>query len=286
MTMRSALAGSLIALAALALSACGGSDTSMGSGGMGYDVSQGAPEPFPMDASMEGPMQSGPDSSSAIEKSAIIRTGNATIRVDSVDETLASVITLSSEFDGSVQSQDRSDAEGLDYANVTVRIPADRFDAFVASISDLGEVEYLNINAMDVTTQVRDIDARVNALETSIARLKDLQADATTVTDLVAIESELTTRQAELDSLRSQQEYLKDQVAMSTLTVNIVPQSETSLSLPDIGGAFTSGLQSLLNFVGFLVSAAVFLLPVALVTLLVIAVLTWIIRKRRARRSP
>lgn len=281
MKARHALAGALVALSALTLSACGGSDSTTG-----YDVSQGAPESMPMEAPMDAPMQSGADAGMKVEQSAIIRTGNATIRVESVDDSLASVIALTGEFDGSVQSQDRSDAEGVDYANVTIRIPAERFDAFVAQLSEFGEVEYLNINAMDVTTQVRDIDARVNALETSIARLTDLQAEASTVTDLVAIESELTTRQAELDSLRSQQEYLKDQVAMSTLTVNIVPQSETELALPDIGGALTSGLQGLLNFVGFLVSAAVFLLPLAFVIVLIVAVITVITRRRRARRSP
>lgn len=277
MRLRPALAGTLVALSALMLSACSGSDSSTG-----YDVSQGAPASMPMEASM----QTDADSGVQVEKSAIIRTGNATIRVESVDESLASVIALTGDFDGSVQSQDRSDAEGVDYANVTIRIPADRFDAFVTQLSEFGEVEYLNINAVDVTTQVRDVDARVSALETSIARLRELQADASTVTDLVAIESELTTRQSELDSLRSQQEYLKDQVAMSTLTVNIVPESETELAVPDIGGALTSGLQGLLNFVGFLVSAAVFLLPIAFVVLLIVAVVTVITRRRRARRSP
>lgn len=274
--IRRAIIGAFVALAALSLSACGGEG-----GNDSYDVSQGAPESMPMEAGMEAGMDQG----TKLQDSAIIRTGNATIRVDSVDSSLTSIIALTSDYEGVVQSQDRSDAEGVDYANVTIRIPADRFDEFVAQLAEIGEVEYLNINAMDVTTQVRDIDARVAALQTSIERLKDLQSQAGTVTDLVAIESELTTRQAELDSLLSQQSYLKDQVAMSTLSVNIVPSSETALSLPDISGAFTSGVQGLLNFVGFLVSAAVFLLPIALVTLLIVAAITWAIRKRRARRS-
>jgi len=273
MKFRRAIIGAFIAVVALSLSACGG-DGDFNS----YDMSQGAPESMPMDSGMNQGMM--------IRDSAIIRTGNATIRVDSVDSSLTSIITLTSDYEGDVQSQDRSDAEGVDYANVTIRIPADRFDEFVEQLGEIGDVEYLNINAMDVTTQVRDIDARVAALQTSIARLKDLQSQAGTVTDLVAIESELTTRQAELDSLLSQQAYLKDQVAMSTLSVNIVPSSETALSLPDVGGAFTSGVQSLLNFVGFLVSAAVFLLPIVLVTLLIVAAITWAIRKRRAQRSP
>ena len=280
MKFRRAIIGAFIAVAALSLSACGG-DGDFNS----YDMSQGAPESMPMDAGMNSGMEGGMNQGMKIQDSAIIRTGNATIRVDSVDSSLASIISLTSDYEGSVQSQDRSDAEGVDYANVTIRIPADRFDEFVEQLAEIGDVEYLNINAMDVTTQVRDIDARVAALQTSIERLKDLQSQAGTATDLVAIESELTTRQAELDSLLSQLAYLKDQVAMSTLSVNIVPSSETALSLPDVGGAFTSGVQSLLNFVGFLVSAAVFLLPIALVTLLIVAAITWAIRRRRARDS-
>jgi hypothetical protein len=272
MKFRRAIIGAFVAVAALSLSACGSEG-----GYDSYDMSQGAPESMPMEAGMDQEVK--------IQESAIIRTGNATIRVDSVDSSLTSIISLTSDYEGVVQSQDRSDTEGLDYANVTIRIPADRFDEFVEQLAGIGDVEYVNISAMDVTTQVRDIDARVLALQTSIERLKDLQSQAGTVTDLVTIESELTTRQAELDSLLSQQNYLKDQVAMSTLTVNIVPSSETGLSLPDIGGAFTSGVQGLLNFVGFLVAAAVFLLPLALVTILVVAAIKWAIRKRRARSS-
>lgn len=280
MRVRTAIAGSIVALAAVTLSGCDGTDSSTG-----FDASQVASESMPMDAEMSDAGM-GADSGPRVDQSAIIRTGNATIRVNSVEESVSSIITMTAEFEGDVQSQDRSDSDGMDYANMTVRVPADRFDAFVGELSDLGDVEYININAMDVTTQVRDIDARVNALQTSIARLKDLQAQAATVTDLVAIESELTTRQGELDSLISQQTYLADQVGMSTLTINIVPQSETALTFPDLGGAFMAGIQGLLTFAGVMVAATVFLAPIAVVVLVVIAVIKTIIRKRRARRSP
>ena len=99
-----------------------------------------------------------------------------------------------------------------------LRIPSANLDATLADLKRLGTVETATLNATDVTAQSKDIDGRITALQTSVDRLLALMAKATTTADLITIESTLSDRQGQLDSLRAQQKALADQVAMSTIT--------------------------------------------------------------------
>ena len=66
-----------------------------------------------------------------------------------------------------------------------------------------------------------DTGVRVRAQEASLKRVELLLAEAKSLKDIIWIESQLTNRQAELDSLKSQQTWLKDQTSLSTITVDI-----------------------------------------------------------------
>ena len=66
-----------------------------------------------------------------------------------------------------------------------------------------------------------DTDVRVRAQEGSLRRVEQLLARARSLKDIVWIESQLTQRQAELDSLKSQQAWLSDQTSDSTITIDI-----------------------------------------------------------------
>src|SRR3546814_20955289 len=70
----------------------------------------------------------------------------------------------------------------------------------------------------------------------------DLLAQADDIAQLVRIESELSTRQANLDSLNQQQTWLKDQTSMSTITVNIAHTSAPEEKEDEEHSAFVGGL--------------------------------------------
>jgi len=119
-----------------------------------------------------------------------------------------------------------------------------------------------------------------------------LLARSATVADIVDIESELTRRQAELDSLKSQQAYLADQTAMSTITVHLeqlapAPKPEPKPEVQKAG--FLVGLS---GGWGALVSVGTVLATVAgamlpwLVVLGVIGVPVWLVTRRLVGRHP
>ena len=214
----------------------------------------------------------------------VIRTASLTIAVNNVTDTAEQIRTFVTDFEGTISSEDFTNIEGEKNANITAKVPAAELDAFIQALGPLGTVEQSNITATDVTTQVIDLDARISTLQSSIARLKVLQAQAETVSDLVAVETELANRQAELESIQSQRDYLGEQVALSTINIYLRQQVGAITQQPDFLRGLANGWNALLNAAGGLVTAAGFLLPFVLVVLVFILVVR-LVRKRR-RRDP
>ena len=145
------------------------------------------------------------------------------------------------------------------------------------------------MNASDVTQQQQDLDGRIEALTASVDRLQQLLAEATTIADLIAIESELTTRQAELDSLTQQRDWLVDQVDFSTITVDLVTEDVAPDPQPDdFWSGLVAGWNALVAFASWLGVAVGVMLPWLLVALVTTAVIVAIVllATRRRRGAP
>lgn len=169
-------------------------------------------------------------------------------------------------------------------AELTLRVPAQRLDAVLADLKELGEARDTTISSTDVTQESQDLNARITALETSVDRLLDLLERADDTETLITIERELSHRQAELEGLKAQKRYLDDQVAMSTLNVYLIAERDAPLDEPV---NFWSGLQTGWDaFVGFWASVLVALGVLApwLVLLGLIALGIVLIVKRASRR--
>ncbi|WP_278315323.1 DUF4349 domain-containing protein [Lolliginicoccus levis] len=123
-------------------------------------------------------------------------------------------------------------------ASLTMRVPADSLDRVIEQLRALGTVSELTISSSDVTIEVVDLDARIDALATSVARLQEIMATASSAEDLIAAETALAERQAQLDGLRSQREHLADQVELSTLDLYLAQRPET-----DPASGFAGGLR-------------------------------------------
>ena len=129
----------------------------------------------------------------------------------------------------------------------------------------------------DVTQQVTDLDARIKVLEDSITRLQDLMDQATSVDELIAAENGLTQRQAELDSLTAQLEWLDSQVSMSTLNVSF--STDVDSAGFSLGKAWQIFLKSL-EVVGYGLLVA---LPWLVVAAIIFLLVRWGLAKRRAK---
>ncbi|MDL9980031.1 DUF4349 domain-containing protein [Microbacterium candidum] len=259
--------------------------------------------------------------STTTSQRAVVTTATATLRVDDVRTSAARIGAAAKAQDGYVQSMNigqtgvtplpatgsgiQSPANGglvpmpggstdtaappASGAWITVRVPADKLDDLVTSLAGLGQVEASTIDRQDVTDQTIDLQARVAASEASVARLTELMGKAGSVADLLAAESALADRQATLESEQQQLKALDDQVAMSTLTVTLLPQAAaTPANAAGFGSGLVAGWNALVASLNGVVVVIGFLLP-WLAVAAVIALIVWGIvvlrRRRRARPS-
>ena len=216
---------------------------------------------------------------------AVISTGQVTIHTKSISRARAEVIRLVSSWDGVVaDEQTSSNARGRAVeSTLTLRVPTARFAAAMAAFADLGDVEQQSRKSEDVTTKVIDNDARVRAAERSIRQIEALLGRAEKLSDIIAIESDLARRQADLDSLKSQQAYLADQTSQSTINVYLSLPSKVPPAKAETHG-FLAGLSSGWTALGSATVATLTvvgaLLPFA-VLLTVLGVPIWLVVRRR-----
>jgi hypothetical protein len=119
-----------------------------------------------------------------------------------------------------------------------------------------------------------------------------LLAKATTIGEIVSIESELTQREADLESLEAQQAKLGDLTTLSTITVTLLgPQAkQAAAKKTEHKSGFVAGLSrgwhTFLASMAWLLTVVGAILPFAIG----IALLAWLarllVRRMQARRPP
>ena len=130
-------------------------------------------------------------------------------------------------------------------AHVVTRLPSSDVGTALGRLQDIGEVESVQLDRTDVTLEVRDLQARIRAVEMSVERMQALLARAASVDELVQAEQMLTDRQSQLEQLLSQQAGLEDQVSMSTLTIDVVvPEEVPEVVEPEPKEGFLGGLEN------------------------------------------
>ncbi len=173
-------------------------------------------------------------------------------------------------------------------AHLVLRIPSADFGEAMADLEDVADLKFSGRSAEDVTTQVIDTQVRLRAQRRSIARITTLLDRAQDLRDIVLIESQLTRRQADLDSLEQQSSYLRDQTSLATITVDIDHERAAAEEADDRTGflaGLSAGWHGLVAVAVGLATAAGALLP-WMVVLLVLAGPGWLVfhwlRRRRA----
>jgi hypothetical protein len=209
----------------------------------------------------------------------VIVTGSAALVVDDPTDAATAFGTWVESQGGRVDH--RADQDGQTF--LTVRVPSVGTSAAIDYLGTLGEVESTSITRSDVTSQIVDLDARIAALQTSIARLTEILNQANTTADVVAAESNLTQRQAELDGLTAQRAALGEQVELSSVDVTFSETPTTASVEPDgfLGGLRT-GWNSVVETVNGIVTAAGVAAP-WLGIALVLGGGFWIVTRRRRR---
>lgn len=268
-------------LSALALTGC-----SAGADSSAYD-SGGVAAPMPATDTLNQEAGSA-DGQSTVDRS-VITTGWVTITVTDPMDAAAEAARITESVGGRIDSRSEYAPRGGDggSATLTLRIPSKDLTATLDKLKELGDVQEVSLSATDVTMESQDLDARITSMRASIDRLTALLAGATDTDSLIALETAISDRQGQLESMEAQQRFLADQVSMSTVTLNLVTEQVVADPQPV---TFLDGLVAGWNafvafFAGLLVVIGV-LIPWLVLAGIITAVVIVIIKRRKPKATP
>ena len=272
-----------VLLAVALLAGCTGGSGSVSSDSSGDSVSGGV---VPAEGGQAADGVTGSTGNVNTSNRDVITTGSMSITATDPVAASESAVTITEQAGGRVDSRSENPATEIQpaSANLTLRIPSDELDRTLAELKELGRLNFVSLNATDVTQQTQDLDARITALTTSVDRLLALMASATSTTDLITIEDALSSRQSELESLQSQRDLLADQIDYSTVQLELVSEGTVAASGPDIfWTGVISGWTALVAALGGLLIGLGVALP-WIVVLAIFGAITLLIVRLFARR--
>jgi hypothetical protein len=170
-----------------------------------------------MMAQQDAPMESEPVAASAGLERQIIYTAMLRLVVVSVADASNSVLALAKQAGGYLAESDAY--------SVTVRVPAAKFEPLLAQFEKLGEVVDRNVRASDVTEQMVELDIRLDNARRARERLIAHLEKSEKMEDTLKIEAELARVTLEIERIEGQLRFLRSQVAMSTIRVELNSRS-------------------------------------------------------------
>ncbi len=171
---------------------------------------------------------------------------------------------------------------------ITVRIPAEGLEAFLAEMAGIGNVLREVESQSDVTQEHVDMSARLKNLQATEAQLRDFMTKAKNVTEMLAVEKELSRVRGEIESMQAQIAYLERQAAHSTVTIELTgPKPVVRPVGQDWGflAALTESVRAFVGTINMLIVAVGAVGPIVVILLLVWLVARPVIKRRRAKRS-
>ena len=200
----------------------------------------------------------------------IIRTGQASIEVDSLERSMTELRLLVQRVGGFVaDAAVQSGRSQVRSATLEVKVPASRFDELTGLLQPLGRLQFVNVGAEDVSEEFVDLAARVENGRRLEDRLVELLRTRTgKLQDVLTVERELARIREEIERMEGRMRFLKTSAQLSTLSVNLyepVPMVAAHPGQNVIAEAFKTAWR---NFVGVLAGAIAslgFVAPVAMV---------------------
>jgi hypothetical protein len=214
------LTGLLVAGIVVGVAACGGSAAAT-TGPQGAPVGQPAPAASAgaIPGTGNGSQVGGVGQDAVVDDTKIVRTGSLQITVADPDAAVLAARDAIRGLGGYIGASQAQRSDDRIVASVTYRIPVARWEDALDAIRRLGTEIGEQTDAVEVTGQLVDLDARIRNLKASEVALVGYVESAAKTSDLLEIEARLTETRGQIEQLSAQQAALADQAAMATLTV-------------------------------------------------------------------
>ena len=217
----------------------------------------------------------------------VIKTGTLSLKVEELDATLKKARSAIVALGGYVAGSDESNDGDRTQATIVYRIPAARWDDALDALRGLAvKVDGEQTNAVEVTGQVLDLDARIRNLRATEEALQAIMVKATKISDILEVQQQLTIVREQIEQLSTEKAHLEDQAALGTLSVSYtvpVPAVTETAKGWDPAAEVDRAIASLFGLLQGIASIGIWLLivglPILLAGALAVAVLLLVLRR-------
>lgn len=220
-----------------------------------------------------------------------VYTGNIDMESTEFDKTIEGFMALVAEKQGYFES---SNMEGTNnnrrYASYKVRLPQDKMVEFMSQVGDLCQVLYSSTDVEDISFKYYDTKGRLETKQIKLERLNNLLSQATTMEDIITIETAISDTEYEIDELSGTMRQYDSMVDFATVYVNISEVIELSEieEVPvgfgeRVSAAFGNGFEDFVEFAENLVVGLVYnifwLIILGIIIVIMVVVIRFIIKR-------
>jgi hypothetical protein len=225
----------------------------------------------------------------------IVRTADVRIIVGDTSKAVAAV-TKSIEGAGGYVSGSSIWREGeLLRAKLTLRVPADKLTAALASIRGAAKrVENETVTSEDVTQEYVDLGSQLRNLEATEVELRELLTSVREKTkraaDVLEVHEQLTTIRGQIEQTKGRMGYLTQTSSMSTIALDITPDAlaapviqpgwQPLVVVKNASRALVGALQGLADIAIWII---IYVVPIGGIVVLFLWLLWKAIRRSRAK---
>ena len=149
------------------------------------------------------------------------------------DDAVQQIETVAPRYGGFVLSTSLNDADAR-RGIITLRVPSEDFERAVGYLKDVGEVVGEEISGRDVSQEFIDLEARIRHLEAQEAVFLDLMDQATSISQTITVQNQLSGLQLDIERLQGRLNFLEDRTALGTIVVSVAEKGAPAPSEPHV----------------------------------------------------
>jgi hypothetical protein len=215
-----------------------------------------------------------------IQERMIIYNAYLSLETETIEEVLDKIENLANNYDGYVAGSSRSSYGNRIIADITIRIPQDKFQIAIHEIENYGKILDARTTSDDVTERYIDLNARLDNLQRQEKRLQEILEFATTVEEILEVERELGNIRGTIESLQGQLNYLERSISMSVISVHLSePSTQFTPTELDWSEVFETAIRGF-----FIVLRGLIIMIISLLPLIIVGVIVYYIYKKRKQK--